>query len=261
MWTCACFTAHYQGSAEKTSEHPKPPSPQLQSGAAVSDEESQHSRVCVPLSFAALGVPHDSCFCRLSPRTKAQTWEGWGKELEAQRCWERQEPSGFCTPFSGGLPGALLKRSQRASVFVLLCSELSWDGKVGVRGETPLQGRCALPAPHTPHSLLAFPHLTLCFSKSHQRHGDSHGPGPLPLLGSPCPPPFRPSPSPQPCVPRYQSGNPKISFPCLDSTASRRSSLLTPFPHPSHKPLIWAIVSGLSLLMPLSCRPSLVVAV
>ena len=192
----------------------------------MSDEESQHSRVCAPLSFAALGVPHNSCFCRLSPRMTAQTWEGWGKELEAQRCWERQEPSRFCTPFSAGSPGALLKRSQRASVFVLLCSELSWDGKAGVTGETPLQGRCA--------STLS-------------RLSPSS--------------PFQPLSLPPPCVPRYQSGDPKISFPCLDSTASRRSSLLTPFPHPSHKPLIWAIVSGLSLLIPLSRRPFLVVAV
>ena len=71
--------------------------------------------------------------------------------------------------------------------------------------------------------------------------------------------PCQPLSFPPPCVPRYQSGNLKISFPCLDSTASRRSSLLTPFPHPSHKPLIWAIVPGLSLLMPLSHRSSFVV--
>lgn len=38
----------------KTSEHPKPPSPQLQSGAAVSDEESQHSKSLRTLSFAKL---------------------------------------------------------------------------------------------------------------------------------------------------------------------------------------------------------------
>lgn len=52
---------------------------------------------------------------------------------------------------------------------------------------------------------------------------------------------FQPLSTPPPLIPRCQSGNSKISFPSLDSTASRKSSFLTPSPHPSYKPLFCAL--------------------
>ena len=157
----------------------------------------------------------------------------------------RREPF----PGSAHLPrvvlcGTLLKRGRGTSVF-LLCSELSWDGKEGVSEETSPPG--ALCSAWTLHSTciprLSPPHSLLLqiLSKTPR----FSWPWPLHLLGSPHPPPFETLSFPPPCVPRKQSANLKISFPCLDSTASRRSSLLTPFPHPRHKPLIWATASAL----------------
>lgn len=198
-----------------------------------------------PLSFAALGVPHDSCFYCLPPWTRAQMWERWGRNWRHRGAGKDENFFLVSAHLPWVvLPGTLLKRGRGTSVF-LLCSELSWDGKAGVSEETSPPG--ALCSAWTLHSTrtprLSPPHSLLLQIPS--KTPRLSWPWPLHLLGSPHPPLFEPLSFPPPCVPRKQSGNPKISFPCLDSTASRRSSLLTPFPHPRHKPLIWATASAL----------------
>lgn len=138
-------------------------------------------------------------------------------------------------------------RSQRSPLFILLRSELSWDKKAPVSGETPRpEDVCTpravlslVPAPQT-HSSRCPPHTLLLQILSK-----------MPRLSAPGP--RHPPASPQhlllhvrPCRPLCasashslsQSGNANISFPSLGGTASGKSSLLTPCPPPSYKPLL-----------------------
>lgn len=120
-------------------------------------------RVCVPLSFAALRVPHDSCFYCLPPWTRAQMWERWGRNWRHRGAGKDENLFLVSAHLPRVvLPGTLLKRSRGTSVF-LLCSELSWDGKAGVSEETSPPGAlCSAwalrstrtPCLSPPHSLL-----------------------------------------------------------------------------------------------------------